>query len=99
MSGSWSGTATALGVTATLDLTLSEADDGSVTGTAHLDLGTFGTTDGPVTGNHEHPSVTLIAQTDTAQATFDGAFSDANTVPGAVSVPGLPAIPLTLRRQ
>lgn len=53
-----------------------------------------------VTGTHAHPNVTLTARaTGQPDATFTGAFQDANTVTGSLSLPGFPTVSLTLTRQ
>ncbi len=98
MTGVWAGSTTVAGVTASIDLALIELPGGAVTGSGALELGGT-TTPGLVTGTHTHPNVSLVAGAPPLTGTYDGTFSDSDTVVGHVTVNESPPIPLTIHRQ
>ncbi len=93
--GAWSGTAGGF----TVNLLLSAATDGSLSGT-----GSVAATTGPplpftVTGTHAHPNFSLVARAPAFEdINFQGQFTDANTIDGMLTGAGFNHA-LRLRRQ
>jgi hypothetical protein len=84
MTGQWRGYRAELGRVATVDLDLTEAADGTLTGTGHLEFTPGVAFDGTVTGVTLYPEVRLTAESSGWWASFDGAFEGENTVVGLV---------------
>jgi hypothetical protein len=90
MTGNWSGRSE--NTTVTLQLTQTGK---SVSGTATLQgsPGSF-----PVNGTNNFPNVHLLGNVFGLPTTFSGAFSGANSVPGTLTIQGLPSVSVTLSR-
>jgi hypothetical protein len=90
MTGNWSGRSE--NTTVTLQLTQTGK---SVSGTATLQgsPGSF-----PVNGTNNFPNVHLLGNVFGLPTTFSGAFSGANSVPGTLTIQGLPSVSVTLNR-
>ncbi len=100
MTGRWTGSASAQGAKVGVDLTLVEEADGSISGSATVDLGKLGSGTGTVTGTHSDPDVTLIVTaTDFSEVVYEGTFTGANTVVGTATSEGIPGISLKITRH
>jgi predicted ester cyclase len=91
MTGTWSGASGSTTVTLVCTQTGS-----SVSGTAQMS----GIADKfPVSGTNNYPNVSLQGTAYGLQVTFTGAFSNANTIPGTLTIQGFPSQAVTLTRK
>jgi hypothetical protein len=91
MTGTWTGSS---GNT-TVTLVVTQSGTG-VSGTATMS----GLADKfPVSGTNNYPNVDLRGNAFGLQVTFTGAFSDATTIPGTLTVQGFPSQAVTINRK
>ncbi len=88
ITGEWGGARAELGWNVSVDLTLTEHDDGRFDGFGQIRIDPLGDLDGTVEGRHDHPDVSFEAEAFGAwRASFDGAFTGDDTIAGFVTTP------------
>lgn len=94
--GQWTGTASGI----SFSFTLSEASNGSITGSGSASAPTGSIAMTVRSGTHAHPNISLtLGGEGFEDANFQGAFAGDNTITGSINGSGFNNFALTLQRQ